>query len=129
MKSIFLSFGLMVCSVVSIVIVMTLCGISIRTNELNDAVDIALHSTVENQMDETTYSVESNEAFIADFLQVLLVQIQSDSAIEVNVLDVDYEKGLLSVEVISKYQHPFGTEGQVAVRRTVIMEQYEVPID
>lgn len=129
MKSIFLSFGLMICSVVSIVITMTLCGTSIRTNELNNAVDIALHSTVENQMDDTTYSVDNNEAFIADFLQVLLVQIQSDSGIEVRVLDVDYEKGLLSVEVSSKYNHPLGTEGIITVRRTVIMEQYEVPIN
>ena len=83
---------------------------------------------VENQLDSKTYSVSSNDEFIADFMEALLVQINSDSSIKVNVLDVDYQKGLLSVEVIEKYKHPIGTEGQVSVKRTVIMEQYTVTV-
>ncbi len=99
-----------------------------RQNELNRAVDSALQDTVENQFDTKTYSVGSNDEFIADFMEALLVQINSDCRIKVNVLDVDYQKGLLSVEVIEKYKHPIGTEGQVSVKRTVIMEQYTVPV-
>ena len=71
---------------------------------------------------------EQRYEFIADFMEALLVQINSDCSIKVNVLDVDYQKGLLSVEVIEKYKHPIGTEGQVSVKRTVIMEQYTVPV-
>lgn len=129
MKSVFLGFGIAFCSIISIVIIMTLCGTSMRQNELNDAVDIALKDTVENQFHETTYSVTSNDEFVADFIEALLVQMNSDSTVVVNVLDVDYQKGLLSVEVIEKYKHPIGTQGQVSVKRTVIMEQYIVPIN
>ena len=128
MKSVFLGFGITVCSIISIVIVMTLCGTNMRQNELNRAVDSAIKDTVENQFDDTTYSVNSNDEFVADFMEALLVQINSDCSVVVNVLDVDYQKGLLSVEVIEKYIHPIGTEGNVSVKRTVIMEQYTVPI-
>lgn len=128
MKSVFLGFGITVCSIISIVIVMTLCGTNMRQNELNRAVDSAIKDTVENQFDDTTYSVNSNDEFVADFMEALLVQINSDCSVVVNVLDVDYQKGLLSVEVIGKYIHPIGTEGNVSVKRTVIMEQYTVPI-
>lgn len=128
MKSVFLGFGITICSIIAIVIIMTLCGTNIRQNELNRAVDSAIKDTVENQFDDTTYSVNSNDEFVADFMEALLVQINSDCSVVVNVLDVDYQKGLLSVEVIEKYIHPIGTEGNVSVKRTVIMEQYTVPI-
>jgi len=129
MKNVFLGFGITICSIISIVIVMTLCGTNMRQNELNRAVDSAVQDTVDNQFDDKTYSVSSNDEFIADFIEALLVQINSDCSVKVNVLDVDYQKGLLSVEVIEKYKHPIGTEGQVFVKRTVIMEQYMVPIN
>lgn len=129
MKNVFLGFGITICSIISIVIVMTLCGTNMRQNELNRAVDSAVQDTVENQFDNKTYSVSSNDELIADFIEVLLVQINSDCSVKVNVLDVDYQKGLLSVEVIEKYKHPIGTEGLVSVKRTVIMEQYMVPIN
>lgn len=126
MKSVFLGFGITICSIISIIIIMTLCGTNIRQNELNDAVDSALQDTVENQFDDTTYSVNSNDELVADFIEALLAQINSDSTVVVNVLDADYQKGLLSVEVIEKYKHPIGTEGKVSVKRMVIMEQYFV---
>ena len=129
MKNVFLGFGITICSIISIVIVMTLCGTNMRQNELNRAVDSAVQDTVENQFDNKTYSVSSNDEFIADFIEALLVQINSDCSVKVNVLDADYQKGLLSVEVIEKYKHPIGTDGQVSVKRTVIMEQYMVPIN
>ena len=128
MKNVFLGFGITICAIISIIIVMTLCGTNMRQNEINRAVDSALQDTVENQFDTKTYSVSSNDEFIADFMEALLVQVNSDCSIKVNVLDVDYQKGLLSVEVIEKYKHPIGTEGQVSVKRIVIMEQYTVPV-
>lgn len=129
MKGVFLGFGITICSIISIVIVMTLCGTNMRQNELNDAVGSALKDTVENQFDDTTYYVSNNDEFAADFMEALLVQINSDCTVVVNVLDVDYQKGLLSVEVVEKYRHPIGTEGKVSVKRTVIMEQYTISLN
>lgn len=126
MKNVFLSLGIGLCALISIVIIMTLSGTNMRQNELNDAVDNAMKATIENQFQENTYSVASNDELVADFIQALLVQVNSDSTVEVKVLNVDYVKGLLSVEVTEKYQHPIGTFGTVSANRTVIMEQYQV---
>lgn len=126
LKSVFLTMGLFICSIISIVIVMTFSGSMIRQNELEHAVELALMNTVKNQWKERTYSVTNNDELLADFLEELLVQVTSDATIQVNVLEIDYEKGLLSVEVIENYVHPIGTNGQISVNRTVVMEQYSV---
>lgn len=124
MKNIFFGSAVMVCGVLFIIIVMTLSGRQIRQDELNRAVDNAIKETVDNQFDTRTYSANNTDEFVADFIEALLVQINSDSTIEINVLDADYEKGLLSVEVISHYLNPIGTKGKVSVERMVIMEQF-----
>lgn len=129
MKNVFLGSVITMCGVLFLVIVMTLSGKQLRANELRDAVDNALISTVENQFDEKSYDVNNTDEFIADFMQALLVQINSDCSIEIRILNVDQEKGLLSVEVIEHFYHPIGTEGQISVQRTVIMEQYSVSGD
>ena len=129
MKNVFLGSVITMCGVLFLVIVMTLSGKQLRANELRNAVDNALISTVENQFDEKSYDVNNTDEFIADFMQALLVQINSDCSIEIHILNVDQEKGLLSVEVIEHFYHPIGTEGQISVQRTVIMEQYSVSGD
>ena len=129
MKNVFLGSVITMCGVLFLVIVMTLSGKQLRANELRDAVDNALISTVENQFDEKSYDLNNTDEFIADFMQALLVQINSDCSIEIRILNVDQEKGLLSVEVIEHFYHPIGTEGQISVQRTVIMEQYSVSGD
>lgn len=124
MKNVFLGSVIMLCGVIFLVVVMTLGGKQLRQNELNRAVDGALEETVENQFNAKTYSVNNTNEFVVDFMETLLVQINSDSTIEIKVLDADYEKGLISVEVIEHFAHPVGTQGSVSVKRTVIMEQY-----
>ena len=48
MKNVFLGSVITMCGVLFLVIVMTLSGKQLRANELRDAVDNALISTVEN---------------------------------------------------------------------------------
>ena len=126
MKNAFLGTVITVCGILFLVIVMTLGGRQMRQNELNRAVDGALEKTVENRFDTGTYTVDNVDEFVADFMEALLVQINTDSTVEIKILDADHEKGLLSVEVTEHFAHPVGTTGKVSVKRTVIMEQYTV---
>ena len=57
MKNVFLGSVITMCGVLFLVIVMTLSGKQLRANELRDAVDNALISTVENQFDEKSYDL------------------------------------------------------------------------
>ena len=67
----------------------------------------------------------STEEFIADFNQNLILSIESDSVLEVNILSVDIEKGLLDVEVVETFAQPNGSKGTVSCRKTIILEEYK----
>ena len=123
MKSVFLGFGITLCVILSVIIVLTINGRNMRTNELNDALNSSLEETVRNLKDDNTYSINNADEYVADFMEAFLVQINSDSTVTINVLGVDYEKGLLSVEVIESYKHSNGNNGSVSAIRTVIFEQ------
>lgn len=109
--------------VFGIVIIMTMDGRKIRANEVENALSDAIESTVETMLVKETYTVSDQNEFIADFIQALLLQIESDSEIKVNVLAADEKKGLLSVEVVENYKHPNGNQGTVSCVKTVILEQ------
>lgn len=110
--------------IVSILTIFTIDGRRIRNQEATDSLRSAIESTMQNLKD-VTYDIDNNQMFIADFIQALAIQIESDSTIQVNVQDVDYEKGLLSIEVIEHFTHPNGKPGTVSCVRSVILEQKE----
>jgi len=103
-------------------ILSTIDGRRIRGQEATDSLRSSIESTMQNLKD-VKYNINDNQTFISDFIQALAIQIESDSTITVNILDVDYEKGLLSIEVIESFTHPNGKPGTVACVKTVILEQ------
>lgn len=110
----------------TVFLVITLNGRRQRVEENVETLSSAIETTVQNLLQEGTYSVENDEEFIADFIQALCVQINSDTEIEANILRADAQKGLLSVEVKAIYQHPNGREGAEACYRTILFDTKEV---
>ena len=98
---------------------------SVRENEIFHAVETAAYDTIKVLNTHELYKVESQDEMIADFIQNLLIQIDSDSAIKIRVLEADFEEGLLDVEVTEIFKYPNGVEREIPYRKTVIIE--EVP--
>lgn len=120
-----IAFGI-ACGLVCIFVVammLTLFGRDARQSEteymLAQAMDVSLSAAVGEENGEAM----ANEEFVADFLQTLLIQANSDSDITVSVLDADAQKGILSVEITEKFKHPNGNEGSVSQARTVIFDK------
>lgn len=109
--------------VIGIVILMTLDGRNIRESEVYDSLTTAVESSMQTLMIDNTYTIQNTDEFVADFLEALMTQIESDSDISVNVIDVDVNKGLLSVEVVEEYTHPNRSKGSVSCVKTVILEK------
>lgn len=102
----------------------TVYGRTVRTQELNDGLSNAMTVAVKVLMEEPEYAPDSDEEFISDFTQAFLMHINSASNVKLEILDVDYRLGLLSVRATSEYQHLTGSQGTVAVEKTIILEQY-----
>lgn len=118
--------GVCSCALIGILIltVYTLHGRSIRQEELNQALTSGMKNAVERMREETIYTDSDDRELIALFLQEFLTQINSNSQVTVHILDVDYEKGLLSAEAVLTYLHPIGKTGAVSSRQTVLVENY-----
>ena len=84
----------------------------------------SIEQSLENLKIKKTYSIDNTDEFIADFVQNLILYIESDSEIKVEILSVDIEKGLLDVNVIETFEQPNGSTKSISCRKTVIMESY-----
>ena len=130
------AFGI-ACGITAIFVfalMLTLYGRSARQTETNTILAQAVNSTLSHVMGERNDTIEKNEDFIADFLQALLVQKNSDSDLTVSILEADYEYGILSVEITEKFRHPNGKKGAVSEMRTVsfylddeLYKEYTIP--
>lgn len=111
--------------VLSLIIVMSLAGRSNRSMELKSNLSSAVEETVEKMMQNQSYNIEDVNQFIGDMVENLAVVLDSDSELEVNVLQADKEKGILTVRVTEKFKHPNGKEGSVQTDKTVILDGAE----
>lgn len=103
-------------------VVIAVQGRTLRQDETEQSLGSAIQNVMEQLAEKKNYAFSDREELIADFLEALLIQINSDSDIEVTILKCRREKGLLSVEVVETYHHPNGKEGKVSARRTMILD-------
>ena len=119
----------------TMVLVMTVDGRSIRENELDEALETAVWKVMDNLVATGHYSVADEEEFVADFCQALLEEIQvSDGVakddsfrIQVDVTGVDVQQGLLSVSVEESYTSPNGKVCHCQCDATAILEREVMP--
>lgn len=117
--------GTVVLSITLIVasILFSLDSRSIRQQEIENALEEALKTCAESIWADSTYTAQTEDEFAADLIQTLSMQIESDSAVSIRILDLDNEKGIVSAEAVLKYKYPNGKTGTVSTVKTVIMEK------
>ncbi len=124
MKNIIISIVLIVLTIITALTLFTLYSQNTRENELDESLSIAVEQSLDNLKINKSYDVNNTEEFIADFLENLLVLIESDSEIKVEVLSVDIDKGLLDVNVVETFKQPNGSTRTASCRKTIIMDEY-----
>ena len=93
-----------------------------RQDELNRAVSAAVKQAVKNSQIEGQKNICSNDEMVAEFIQLMSVHLNSDSDVQVEVMGVDYEEGMLDVKVTESFQYLNGKEGSVSIRKCAIYE-------
>lgn len=124
MKNMLIAFFAAIIGVLIILTGFTVLGRSTRQVELDNALKSSMEEAINSLMYEEG-GPQTEEAWKAAFLQSMAVQINSASDLTVNFLEVDMEKGLLSVEAVLTWNHPIGTKGRVSSVRTAFLEVYE----
>lgn len=124
MKTAIVSCVLAFLIIISSLILLTIYEQNTRQNELEDSLSVAIEQSLENLKTKQNYSIANTDEFIADFVQNLIVAIESDSDIKIEILNVDFEKGLLDVNVVETFVQPNGSKNTVSCRKTVILEEY-----
>ena len=123
MKNIIITITFVVMTIMTLFIVESLHAKEYRTVELSEAVDNALIATMNNVAGNKCYTIVSNEEFVEDFKQILITSVDSASELDIEVLNADYEKGILSVKVTENYEYLNGRQGNVTKTATVLLDQ------
>lgn len=126
MKKIILCLSFFSIAVAVLSIIFSIDSRSLRQQEVKDSLDVSLKSTANAILDKKSYTVANKDEFLADFLQGMLVQIESNSDLTLNILDCDEQKGITSVEAVEKFKYPNGKTGTVSAVNTVILESKDM---
>lgn len=89
-------------------------------NGLRNAIENAVENLSESKKD---YTVANADEYIADFIEQLLLEVDSNSDISIEILEADYEKNLLSVAVTEEFTYINGKKGTITCEKTIIMDE------
>lgn len=127
MKKIILAFSLGMMILTTVLIVMSVDAKDIRQDEINGSLPEALEAAVESAMaeiyEDRAYTTGNSDEFVTDFLEKFCMQIDSAEDIEVKVLDMDKEHGLMSVEVNASFPNAGGNVSRLSCVKTAVFEK------
>lgn len=120
-----LAFGLVAGLIVvfSLVVAMSIFGRMSRKNELSQSISIATEQTVRMYAADPEFESLGEEEWIAGFTERLLSQMGSDTDLDIQVMGIDTENGLLSVRVTGTFTYPNGRTGSVTCEKTAVLER------
>jgi hypothetical protein len=101
----------------------TVAGREKRYAELEGALNFAMEQTMERLEYPDENSPTNDEQLVALFEQLFFAQVTAKADYEIQILDVDCEKGLLSVEVTEHYTHLNGRAGSISAQKLVLLDQ------
>lgn len=121
-----IKYGVLLISfTISILLLMDINSISQRKSEMEDAVEISMRNALKAACINKMYPV-SEEGMEAELLRELAGNVNTDTDYTLRIFDVSVD-GLLDVELVADFAHMNGAEDQRKLRRTMIIEAYDLP--
>lgn len=121
MRTTITSIIIVLCIIFSTATLFTINNYYSRKNEVENSLTSSIEKAAKKIKLEKDNGELNQKSIENEFIQNLLIQIDSDSDIKVNILKCDIDKGLFDVDVVETYKW-FGIDRKVNVRRTVILE-------
>ena len=135
MKIVTRIFGLSIILILSYMIAMEFTGYYVRRNELNTCITTAMTSTQiimqENIEDEyfgtenARKVIDSNETYVEEFGNNFYVLPTTNTDYHIDILAVDYTKGLLHVKITGTFTMLNGQRKSFSAEKTSIIDVLE----
>ena len=122
MRQAILIMGFTISFFITGLIVLSINTDIVRKNELKRVVASSLKQSVEKTSMADKSGIDSNKKLVAEFINNLIVSLNSSGSIKVEVMGVDYRSGMLDVLVTEKYKYINGREGEISVRKCAVFE-------
>ncbi len=120
MKNLIYGLSMLVVLVLSGMLLMSIFSCTSRKHELYEHVSTAVETTMNQCFIKKTYPIVSEEEFLADFTENLVLSISSNGTVRIMVHKLDLEKGIFSVTVREEYPKMSGQTGELEIHRTIV---------
>ena len=125
MKNVVLILNGMILLLISLIIVTAIYGRMNHSMELQSNLSSVMEEQIQQVMLNEEYSINNTQEFLEDFIGNLVVALDGKYDLTVDVLQVDMEKGILSVSVTAEFFYLNGKRGTAVCERTVIFDQLQ----
>lgn len=123
MKNIILIFTYVVIGALTLGIIVSAMGREARNVELQSNLSNAVEESLANAMEEKNYTIADQNEFLADVTENITEALDTNSTVDVKVMKVDLNKGLLSMRVVESFNYVNGKTGSVKCDRTVVFDK------
>ena len=123
MKNIILIFTYVVIGALTLGIIVSAMGREARNVELQSNLSNAVEESLANAMEEKNYTIADQNEFLADVTENITEALDTNSTVDVKVMKVDLNKGLLSLRVVESFNYVNGKTGSVKCDRTVVFDK------
>lgn len=125
MKNVVLILNGMVLLLLSLLILMAIYGRMNHSMELQSNLSSVMEEQINEMMLNEEYSITNTQEFLTDFIGNLVVALDGKYDLTIDVLQVDMEKGILSVRVTADFLYLNGNRGTTVCERTVIFDRLQ----
>ncbi|MFP3156281.1 hypothetical protein LQZ18_18005 [Lachnospiraceae bacterium ZAX-1] len=106
----------------TMLIAMALTSNGARMDEMEEVLEANVEQTLNQMQKDGGYEIGDYKEFVADFCHNLLAQVNSNSDIKVEILDMDMEHGILKIRATEKYQTVNGKQKEATCIKTAMLE-------
>ena len=123
MKNVILIFTYVVIGALTLGIIVSAMGREARNVELQSNLSNAVEESLANAMEEKNYTIADQNEFLADVTENITEVLDTNSTVDVKVMKVDLNKGILSLRVVESFNYVNGKTGSVKCDRTVVFDK------
>ena len=109
---------------VLLLILLTVKGKENRSMEIRSNLPAVVEETLQAVLEEES-DLPEEQREKAKLIESLIVRVDSDSALEIKMAGKDFDKGILGMETIEKFEHPNGRNGVVSEKRIAVIDRTE----